>query len=411
MLLSTSIRTSSTLQSVTDKTAVPRVPFLLDSRPKILLISDDPKTISLVESSLLPTMQIQRSDSSADGVLILQQDCPDLILCDLKSEFEDLRMALRNAEYCDIPFLLFSPFQKRREKIHLLAEGVSDFLFKPAEAEELKLRVQSHLEKFRAKRLLQKELNKQNYPLDILVQELSIKSRELHRMNKIKDDFMAILSHELRNPINVISGYAEILKSDMAQAPGTREAADAIYRNAQIQTKLINDLLDISRGIAGKLVLDCKPIEIAGLLQGLIPSVQKASSQKNIDLDIHLGLNLGLINGDSTRLTQVIWNLFSNAIKFTPKNGKIDISLIRKDQWIEFAIKDSGVGIDPQFLPYMFERFHQQDRSITKNFGGLGLGLAIVRHIVELHGGSVQASSEGVGHGATFLVRLPALPN
>lgn len=383
----------------------------LTRKSKILLVTDDQETVFLVEKSLQPEMDVQTVSCSKDGTKMLDQNCPDLILCDLKSEFEDLRTALRKAEFCDIPFLLFSPTQKRKERIRMLMDGVSDIVLKPCEAQELLARVHFHLEKYKAKKYLQKQLQKSSAPLDQLAEEIALKNQELSRLNKLKDEFLAVLSHELRNPMNVISGYAELLATEEHQSEETRLAADAIYRNAQIQIRLVDELSDIAKGIAGKLVLDCKPMEIESLLQDLLPSAREAAEKKRIHLNVQQSSHLGLINGDSARMSQVIWNLFSNALKFTPDGGRIDVSIDRKDPWIEFSVKDSGVGIDPDFLPDIFEKFHQQDPTITKKFGGLGLGLSIVHHIVELHGGTVQASSDGIGHGATFLVRIPALPN
>jgi signal transduction histidine kinase len=152
-------------------------------------------------------------------------------------------------------------------------------------------------------------------------------------------------------------------------------------------------------------------MELSTLIDELLPAARDEAAKKGIHLSCETTGASGLINGDSMRISQVIWNLLSNAIKFTPKEGRIDLKLSKVEQWVEFSVQDTGMGIAPQFLPHMFERFHQQDSNITKNFGGLGLGLAIVRHIVELHGGSVHAASQGIGMGATFTVKFPSIPN
>ena len=211
--------------------------------------------------------------------------------------------------------------------------------------------------------------------------------------------------------MNVISGFAEVLLQGCEDPQTVQESAQAIYRNAQVQIKLVTDLLDVSRGITGKLVLDPRPMDLKNLINDIIPPAREAASKKGVLLIVSSEITSGTINGDPARISQVIWNLLSNSLKFTPSGGQIEVHLSGNNQWIELKIKDSGVGIDPNFLPKVFERFLQQDSSITKNFGGLGLGLAIVRHIVELHGGQVQAHSDGIGQGATFTVLLPLLSN
>ena len=186
-------------------------------------------------------------------------------------------------------------------------------------------------------------------------------------------------------------------------------ALEAIERNAHLQTKLIEDLLDISRIITGKLNLDRRPIEMAYVVNDAVNTVRPAAEAKNITIETSFDLEAGPVLGDANRLQQVVWNLLSNAAKFTPRNGHVDVALRKVDSQIEISVRDSGEGINPDFLPYVFERFRQADGTTTRKHGGLGLGLAIVRHLVELHGGTVKAHSDGLGRGALFSLRLPIL--
>lgn len=233
---------------------------------------------------------------------------------------------------------------------------------------------------------------------------------EAKRTNKMKDEFLATLSHELRTPLNAILGHAELLQLEEPGSAEFHESLETIKRNARAQTELIDDLLDVSRIITGKLILEIATFDLATLMQAVMASTRFAADAKNISLILDTEPGVGLIRGDASRLQQVFWNLLSNAIKFTPRGGRIAFSLKRSESKVQINVKDSGAGIEPSFLPYVFERFRQEDSSMTRNFGGLGLGLAIVRHIVELHGGTVHVESEGKGKGSTFRVCLPPLP-
>ena len=225
--------------------------------------------------------------------------------------------------------------------------------------------------------------------------------------NRTKDEFLATVSHELRNPLNAIVGWARMLRSGVLDPPGAERALEAIERNAQVQTKLVEDILDVSRIITGKLRLRIAPTSLSTVVSAALDTVRPAAEMKEIQLDVQLDPSADAVTGDSDRLQQVVWNLLSNAIKFTPRRGKVKVRLQRVGSEAEIRIGDNGVGIDPAFLPHVFDRFRQADSTSTRSHGGLGLGLAIVRHLVELHGGSVRAESGGEGKGATFMVRLP----
>ena len=225
--------------------------------------------------------------------------------------------------------------------------------------------------------------------------------------NRLKDQFLATLSHELRTPLNAILGYARMLRQDVIPAERRRRVLEIIERNAMAQTQLIEDLLDISRISTGKLHLQLTPVPVETALQEALESLRPAADAKRITVEARLGGADTRVNADAVRLRQVFWNLLSNAVKFTPAEGRIAVALAREDDRVAVAITDSGVGIAPAFLPHVFEPFRQADGRYAREHGGIGLGLAICRQLVELHGGSIDASSEGPGRGATFTVRLP----
>jgi PAS domain S-box-containing protein len=234
--------------------------------------------------------------------------------------------------------------------------------------------------------------------------------QEAERANRIKDEFLAVLSHELRSPLNPILGWTKLMQSYKFDRTRTAQALDAIERNAKVQIQLIDDLLDVGRILRGKLNLNVLPINLAVAIEQAIETVTTAAVAKSIQIYPYLPQN-EYIRGDSARLQQIVWNLLSNAIKFTPKGGRVDIRLERIDDQAQITVTDNGKGINPDFLPYIFETFRQEDSSISRKHGGLGLGLGIVRYLVEAHGGTVRADSLGEGRGATFTVRLPRLEN
>lgn len=233
---------------------------------------------------------------------------------------------------------------------------------------------------------------------------------EMERAGRLKDEFLATLGHELRTPLNAILGYAQLLRMPGAQPTDVAEGLDAIERNARVQAQIVEDLLDMSRITSGKIRLDVQPIDLAGVVEAALETVKPAASAKNIRLLSVIDPRSGPVAGDPNRLQQVVWNLVSNAIKFTPKGGRVQVVCRRVDSHVELAVSDSGQGIKPEFLPHIFEKFRQADGTITRGHGGLGLGLSIARHLVELHGGQISATSAGDGRGATFIVTLPLSP-
>lgn len=224
--------------------------------------------------------------------------------------------------------------------------------------------------------------------------------------NRVKDEFLAVLSHELRTPLNAMLGWASLLRSGNLDDVNAGRALEIIERNAKAQSNLIEGVLDVSRIVSGKLQLDVRPMHLSGVIEAAVDSIRPAADAKNMNLRVVIDKPEPLVSGDATRLQQVVSNLLSNAVKFSPAGSEIGVSLEIVDSEVEIAVKDSGQGISPEFLPHVFDRFRQADPSTTRKHGGLGLGLAIVKHLVDLHGGSVRAESDGDGTGATFKVRL-----
>jgi signal transduction histidine kinase/CheY-like chemotaxis protein len=233
---------------------------------------------------------------------------------------------------------------------------------------------------------------------------------ETQRVSLMKDEFLANLSHELRTPLNAILGWSQVIASGRATEADLKQGMETIQRNAREQARLIEDLLDMSRIVSGKVRLDVQKTDLSVVVQQALDSVRPSAEAKGIRLRQIIDPSLASVSGDPSRLQQVVWNLLSNAVKFTPKGGKVDVILQRVSSHIEITVADSGIGIEPEFLPFLFERFRQADSSSTRTHSGLGLGLSIVKQLVELHGGSVEAQSRGENKGATFIVRLPLVP-
>lgn len=240
--------------------------------------------------------------------------------------------------------------------------------------------------------------------------ELTRAIQRAEEANSLKDEFLATVSHELRTPLMAVLGWAHLLRSNNLDETGQRRAIETIERNARAQQQLIEDLLDVSRIITGKLRLDVRPVVPEAFIAAAVESVRPAADAKEIKLEIISDPNIGTLSGDAGRLQQVVWNLLSNAIKFTPRAGRVRLEVLRTSSHVEISVHDSGQGISADFLPYVFERFRQADMKTTRAHGGLGLGLAIVRQLVELHGGTVKVMSDGEGQGAVFVVKLPVLP-
>jgi signal transduction histidine kinase/CheY-like chemotaxis protein len=241
--------------------------------------------------------------------------------------------------------------------------------------------------------------------------ELSQKERSrVEAATRVKDEFVAMVSHELRTPLHAILGWLRLMRGGVLPETKREHALDVIERNAKAQSQLVDDLLDISRFVTGKIRIDPSQLDLSNVVDMAIEGVRPAADAKRIQIDVDLDRGDGVMRGDGDRLQQVMWNLLANATKFTPKNGVVSVRLRRIESDLEVTVADNGKGIEASFLPHVFESFRQSDTSLSRSHGGFGIGLSIAKHIVELHGGSIEARSPGLGQGSTFIVRLPVSP-
>jgi len=241
---------------------------------------------------------------------------------------------------------------------------------------------------------------------ELLVRERKARE-EAESASRLKDDFLATVSHELRTPLNAISGWTHMLQEGGLPPDKAERALQTIQRNAQAQTQLINDLLDVSRIISGKVRLDVVELDLLGVAELAVETIRPVAAAKQVRVHAAFDAGRGVILGDAARVQQIIWNLLSNAVKFTPPGGEVKVRVQRAEETMKISVEDTGQGISKEFLPHVFDRFRQADASTARTHGGLGLGLAIVRHLVELHGGTIEASSDGPGHGSAFVVHIP----
>jgi signal transduction histidine kinase len=296
-------------------------------------------------------------------------------------------------------------------------------LFADAERSEVYLRTLRLLESLRNVVLLERPIRlgaalslirsairgrQRQYELRELLQALARAREEAEAANRLKDEFLATLSHELRTPLNAILGWTTMLRDGNVQPKQVMRALDTIHRNAAAQVRIVNDLLDVSRVVRGNLQLSARMMPLGPVVSFAVESVTPTAEARGVSLAMSVDPEPIMVWGDQDRLQQVLWNLLSNAVKFTPRGGRIEVSMRRRGSDVCVEVSDTGMGIAPSFLPHVFERFRQGDGSPTRMHGGLGLGLSIVRHLVELHGGRMTAESGGEGRGSTFTVYLPA---
>lgn len=343
------------------------------------------------------------------GLMLTKAESPDLVILDVKlprmNGFEVCQCIKTDPSLRYTPVLHLSSFYNRVEdKAHGLQEGADAYLVSPIEPIELVATVRALLRVKRAEQALAESIRKE--------QELRRDAEKLYedarQANKIKDEFLATLSHELRTPLASILGHSELLLAGITSADELHNSLEVICRNAKAQSELIDDLLDISRITSGKLLVERQDVDLNQVIRAAIEVVELAASVKQIRVTTRFDVEKIIVAGDPARLQQVFWNLLSNAVKFTPKGGSTQVNVSQANGQVEVSIQDSGMGIPEEFLPHVFERFRQQNATTTKTHGGLGLGLAICKHLIELHGGVIEAQSPGLGLGATFIVRMPA---
>ena len=388
--------------------------------PARLLVVDDEENIVLTISEVLRLegYEVDVASSGREAVAHLERGTDyDLILTDLHMDEGD-GLSLLEEVRARAPLtivVVLTGFAAVESAIAALRHGAYDYLTKPCIIAELIHTVGRGIEHRRlmlAEREARTGLEELNRGLEHRVEErtaeLSRVNRELVEANRMKDIFLATLSHELRTPLTPVLGWVNLLRSGAASdAQMLAQGLDAIERNARLQARLVDDLLDISRIVSGKLRIEWEPVDLCAVVGLATEPVRAEASARQIELTVELASGPLVVQGAPLRLQQVVWNLLSNAVKFTPRGGRVSVRVWRENGEARVEVADTGVGIVPEFLPHVFDRFRQADGSTTRQYGGLGLGLAIVRALAELHGGSVVAESEGEGRGARFTFGLP----
>jgi signal transduction histidine kinase len=393
----------------------------------LLLVDDHPDNLIAMRAVLEELGEnIITVDSGKKALRLLLDQEFAIVLLDvdmpLMDGFEVAEMMRQVKKLQHTPVIFLTAMHQNESHVYKgYSLGAVDYLFKPFEPEILKAKVRFFIDLYRKTAEIQYQaalLAETNYKLDQLNLDLERKVKErtsqlqraveeAQKANRLKDEFLATLSHELRTPMNSILGWIKLLNSGSLNSETSARAFETIERNAKMQAQLIEDILDVSRIITGKLQLQMQPVAMDTIVHTAAEILLPAINAKNIKFQIDVEQGILPVLGEPTRLQQVVWNLLSNAVKFTPSLGEITLSLQQKDSTVQLQVRDNGQGIAPAFLPYIFDRFRQADGSTTRRQGGLGLGLSIVQRVVELHQGTVRAESAGEGKGATFTLELP----
>ena len=371
--------------------------------PLRLLIVDDDDVDRLALKRALTSAGVNADITEADGAGAAMEAIAgepfDCIILDYQLPGTDGLQVLHSIRGAGVrtPVIVLTGQGDEQTAVELMKAGAADYMGKgQLTPERLSRSLRHALALFRSE-----EARRQ------LLEREKAAREDAQAANHAKDEFLATLSHELRTPLNAILGWVRLLNSGSLDAGTTQRALEIIERNTRLQAQLIEDLLDVSRIISGKLRLDLRPASVSSVVEAAIDSVRPTADAKHIQLEFHSTAESDNVLIDQARMQQVVWNLLSNALKFTPEGGKITISVSTSNGTLALRVGDTGAGISPAFLPYVFDRFRQEDAATTRAHGGLGLGLSIVRHLVELHGGDVAAESEGEGKGSAFFVRLP----
>lgn len=316
----------------------------------------------------------------------------------------DVLRAVRE-RFPDVPVVMFTNTGSEEVCAAAMREGAHDYIVKKANHFVL---LPAALRTGLAVVTARRDLRNHARALQAALAAEKAARQDAERADRLKDEFLSTLSHELRTPLNAILGWTHVLQRAPDKLDTVVKGAQVIERNVKVQVRIIEDLLDVSKIVSGNLRLEAEAVELVPVVEAAIESVQPAADIKGLRLARHLDMQAGTVMGDATRLQQIVWNLLSNAIKFTPSNGRIDVRLERAGDHLRLTVTDTGEGIEAAFLPHVFDRLRQADGSTTRRHSGLGLGLSIVKNLVELHGGAVEARSGGRGHGSTFSVTLPA---
>src|SRR5215213_902271 len=385
---------------------------------RLLVVDEENILLTISEVLRLEGHAVETAASGREAASKLEAgDTYDLVLTDLHMEDGDgllLLEEIRRLTPLTITIVL-TGFAAVESAIAALRQGAYDYLTKPCIIDELILTVSRGIEHRRlmlAEREARAGLEELNRELERRVEERTSElrrvNRELTEANRAKDIFLATLSHELRTPLTPVLGWVNLLRAGgSADAAMLTQGLDAIQRNAQLQARLVDDLLDISRVVSGKLRIEREPVNLSGVVESAAETVRADAQTRAVELSVELPAQPVVVQGAPLRLQQIAWNLLSNAVKFTPKGGRVSARAWAEGDAAFVEVTDTGIGIAPEFLPHVFERFRQADGSTTRQYGGLGLGLAIVRALAELHGGWVRADSEGLGRGSRFTLGLP----
>ena len=406
-------------QSVPNTALARRAPagLAVDARPRALVVTDDPAIAHLATEALAGAFAVVTATDGWLGLERASEPGLDLVITAIalpRMSGERMIVAIRQQRHLDsLPILILSQADDPR-RASLLRTGAQDYVIQPFTAEELRVRAMNLAGVKRLRDVLQFEAPGQAGDLEGLVREiLADKHRALQALRNVeatsaaKDEFLAVLSHELRTPLNAILGWIAILQRADLGDTERRRAIEVIARNARAQARLVEDLLDVSAMIRGRLRLSLEPISLRPVLGEALDTARPAADDKRVAVHWHCDAGDIVVNADADRLRQIVHNLLVNAIKFTPADGHVMLRVEREAETIAIRVEDTGIGIEAEFLPHVFERFAQRTPGTTQVSRGLGLGLAIVRHLVELHGGAVEAASAGPGQGSTFTVRLP----
>jgi signal transduction histidine kinase len=383
-----------------------------------MLVVDDEESVAVTVSEVLRRegFGVDMALSGREAIGLIQASQYDLVLTDLHMEEPNgisVLAELHRVSPLTIAIVL-TGFASLESAIAAMRHGAYDYLIKPCLIEDLKLTIRRGLEHRRlimAEREARANLERLNRELELRVEErtaeLNRVNDELAGANRAKDVFLATLSHELRSPLTPILGWAKLLRKSPSGGPLLMQGLNTIERNAKLQTRLIDDLLDISRIVSGKFRLDVEPTDLRTIAEAAVEVVREKAEARGVRLEVRISTGPIIVHGEPVRLQQIIWNLLSNAVKFTSEGGAVNVDVYRAGDEARIVVSDSGEGIAPSFLPHVFSLFSQADVSAARRHEGLGLGLAIVHKLTELHGGRIQAESEGIGRGARFIVALP----
>lgn len=395
-------------------------PVASPEMPLVLIIEANPEMSRFVASAFSADLRVAAAFDAREGMEQAASLEPDLIIADpALPGLEDsalVRELRARPELEHVPLILLSSKPDEEQRLRLMRLGAQDYFAKPFALDQLKTRAMTLIAVKRSREALQRELKSDTIDLERLVREVITRKRELDAAlriarlarNQSKDQFLAMISHELRTPLNAILGWVQLIRADRTMdADRVEHGLATIERNAKAQTQLIQDLLDLSSIVAGKLHLDMRPINLARLVQQAVEGVRPAADAKSIHIETFAESSSVPVNGDPDRLVQVMKNLLLNAVKFTPLGGHVEVRIEKVGAHARFVVTDTGEGIRTDDLPHIFERFRQADSSTTRRHGGLGMGLAIARHLVERHGGTLSVASRGEGMGATFTVDFP----